>query len=139
MITVYTAGVFDLIHLGHLRLLERAAELGDRLIVGVSTDELVVDYKSRKPVVPFEERATLVGALRCVDEVVPQTDRNKASAWDTLRFDVWVVGNDWQGNAYYTSVEEQLTARGVRCVYLPYTEGMSSTIRRELVYGDDHK
>lgn len=68
---VYTAGVFDLFHLGHLRLLERAAEYGTTLTVGVSTDELVLSYKGQAPVVPFDERCAIIGALRCVDNVVP--------------------------------------------------------------------
>ena len=130
-VTVYTAGTFDLLHLGHLRLLERAAAEGDRLVVAVSTDELVTQYKGRPPVVPYEERSALVAALRCVDEVVPQTDRDKALAWEHLRFDVWVVGDDWKGHPYYTEVEAKLAAKGVRCVYLPYTDGVSSTLRRE--------
>jgi len=131
--TVYTAGVFDLLHLGHLRILERAADLGDRLVVAVSTDELVRSYKGAAPVVPYTERAELVAALRCVDEVVPQTDRDKAQAWERIRFDVWVVGDDWKGDPYYTAIEEQLAAKGVRCVYLPYTAGVSTTMRREQV------
>lgn len=135
MITVYTAGVFDLLHIGHLRLLQRASELGDRLIVGVSTDELAREYKKLTPTVPYEERAALVAALRCVDEVVPQEDRNKTLAWRQLRFNVWVVGNDWEGHPVYKSMEAELSANGVRCVYLPYTDGVSSTQRRGTVNG----
>ncbi len=73
----YTTGVFDLFHIGHLRLLQRAKSKCDRLIVGVSTDELVQSYKNKKPVIPFEERIEIVAALKCVDVVVPQTHRDK--------------------------------------------------------------
>ena len=66
----YTTGVFDLFHIGHLRLLQRAKSRCDRLIVGVSTDELVQSYKNKKPVIPFEERSEIVAALKCVDVVV---------------------------------------------------------------------
>lgn len=135
MFTVYTAGTFDLLHIGHLRLLERAAQQGDRLIVAVSTDELALEYKGITPVVPYEERAAVVAALRCVDEVVPQEDRNKALAWERLRFDVWVVGNDWEGDPYYRAIENELATKGVRSVYLPYTHGVSSTERRGRLNG----
>ncbi len=133
MVTVYTTGVFDLFHLGHLRILERAAQLGDQLIVGVSTDELVRSYKNVSPVVPFEERIEIVRAMRFVSGAVPQGDRNKVVAWESLKFDVWVVGDDWNGDPYYVEIDEALTSRGVRCIYLPYTNDVSSTMRRSAI------
>lgn len=133
MISVYTTGVFDLLHVGHVRILKRAAQLGDRLIVGVSTDELVCSYKHNAPVVPFEERIEVVRALRWVTEAVPQEDRNKVAAWESLKFQVWAVGDDWKGAPYYAEIEKELSSRGVRCVYLPYTRGVSTTIRRGLI------
>lgn len=127
---VYTAGVFDCFHIGHLNLLRNASELGDRLVVGVSTDELVASYKPRTPLVPFEERIEIVRAIRCVDEAIPQTDRDKLKAWETTPFDIWAIGNDWYGDPYYMSLEERFEAVGVTTVFLPYTRDVSSTSRR---------
>ena len=132
-IQVYTAGVFDLFHLGHLRLLERAAALGGSLTVGVSTDELVESYKNRRPVVPYEERSAIVGAIGCVTRVVPQEDRDKFRAWQTLRFDVWVVGDDWKGDPFYENVARRLMSENVQCHFLPYTAGVSTTERRRQI------
>ena len=98
MTLVYTAGTFDLLHIGHVRIIRAAQGFGDRLIVGVSTDELVESYKGKKPVVPFDERLEMVRALRDVDAVVAQHDQDKFAAWERMRFDVWLVGDDWYGH-----------------------------------------
>jgi glycerol-3-phosphate cytidylyltransferase len=131
LITVYTTGVFDLLHFGHLRLLQRAAQLGDRLVVGVSTDELVLSYKKQYPTVPFEERMALVAELKSVDQVVAQSERSKVKAWETLKFDVWTHGSDWKDDPFFQQTERELSSRGVRCIYLPYSQGVSSTLRRK--------
>lgn len=127
---VYTAGVFDCFHIGHLNLLRNARELADELLVAVSTDELVSSYKNRTPLVPFEERIEIVRAIRCVDRAVPQTDRDKFKAWEEFRFDVWAIGNDWYGDPYYMELKERFDAVGVETVFLPYTREVSSTSRR---------
>lgn len=127
----YTTGVFDMFHIGHLNILKRAKEQCDYLIVGVSTDELVQEYKHKVPVVPYAERVEIVKALRCVDEVVPQTDRDKLAAQERLGFHVMFVGDDWKGSALFTQVEEEFSKRGVEVVYFPYTTGTSSTILAE--------
>ena len=131
--TAYTSGVFDLFHLGHLRLLERAAQCAERLIVGVSTDDLVVTYKGREPLVTFEERVAIIAALRFVDSVVPQTDLDKVKAWKALNFDVWVHGDDWKARPEAQRVVRELSNLGVECVFLPYTVGVSTTSRRESI------
>lgn len=127
---VYTAGVFDCFHIGHLNLLNNAKTLGDHLLVAVSTDELVSSYKNRTPLVPFEERIEIVRAIRCVDEAVPQDDRDKFAAWERFKFDVWAIGNDWYGDPYYMDLKERFDGIGVETVFLPYTREVSSTSRR---------
>ncbi|HEX8389577.1 MAG TPA: adenylyltransferase/cytidyltransferase family protein [Sphingomonas sp.] len=127
---VYTAGTFDLLHIGHVRIIRAAQGFGDRLIVGVSTDELVQSYKGKTPVVPFDERMEMVRALRDVDAVVAQHDQDKFAAWERMRFDVWVVGDDWFGTPKYEEYRHKLEAVGVHCVFVPYTSGVSSTSRK---------
>ena len=93
----YTTGVYDMFHIGHLNVIRRAKEQCDYLIVGVSTDELVQKEKNKTPVIPYEERAAIVAALRYVDEVVPQEEKNKLGAWEKYHFDKMFVGSDWKG------------------------------------------
>jgi len=127
----YTTGVFDMFHVGHLNLIRRARENCDRLIVGVSTDEVVEQYKGHHPIVPYAERVEIVKAIRWVDEVVPQTMMDKFAAWEKLRFNRLFHGNDWKGSAMYNEVEAKLKAVGVEVVYFPYTQGTSSTLLAE--------
>lgn len=127
---VYTAGTFDLFHLGHLRMIQNAAALGETLIVAVSTDELMQSYKNTRPAVPFEERLEIVRAIRGVDLAIPQTSTDKFEAWKRIGFDVWVVGDDWFGHDKYEGYRKQLADVGVTSVFLPYTQGVSSTQRR---------
>ena len=131
MIIGYTTGVFDMFHVGHLNLLARAREQCDRLIVGVSTDDVVLDYKGHAPIVPYAERVAIVKAIRYVDEVVPQTSMDKFAAWEKLHFDRLFHGNDWKGSAMYNEVEAKLKAVGVEVVYFEYTKGTSSTLLSE--------
>ena len=124
----YTTGVFDMFHIGHLNLLRRAKEQCERLIVGVSTDELVRSYKQKDPVIPFEERIAIVEALKYVDMVIPQTSMDKLEAWKEYHFDAVFHGDDWKGSALYNEIEAQLKAVGCEMVFLPHTEGTSSTL-----------
>lgn len=123
----YTTGVFDLFHIGHLNILRRARERCEHLIVGVSTDELVLDYKKKKPIIPYEERIEIVRAIRYVDEVVAQTDMDKFAAWQRLRFDAVFHGDDWKNSAMYDKYIAQFSQVGVDVVFLPHTKGTSST------------
>ena len=124
----YTTGVYDMFHVGHLNILRRAKEMCEYLIVGVSTDELVQAYKHKTPIIPFEERKAIIEAIRYVDRVVPQTSMDKAAAWEDLHFDAIFHGDDWKGSPLYNKVEEDLRARGVDMVFLPHTDGVSSTM-----------
>jgi len=129
----YTTGVFDMFHIGHLNILKRAKEQCDYLIVGVSTDELVINYKNKQPIIPYEERLEIVEAIEYVDEVVPQVNRDKFGAWEQLKFDAMFVGDDWKGNLLFEQVEREFKKVGVDIVYFPYTQGTSSTILREKI------
>jgi len=129
----YTTGVYDMFHIGHLNILRRAKEQCEYLIVGVSTDELVRTYKHKTPVIPFENRLAIVEAIRYVDKVVAQTSMDKAEAWQTLHFDAVFHGDDWKGSAIYDEVENKLKALGVDMVFLPHTDGVSSTMLSEKV------
>lgn len=124
----YTTGVFDLFHIGHLNILRRAKEQCEYLIVGVSTDELVESYKHKHPIIPFEERAAIVDAIRYVDQVVPQTTMNKVDAWQNLHFDVVFHGDDWRGSDLYQGIENALRTVGCDMVFLEHTSGTSSTL-----------
>ena len=126
----YTCGVYDLFHIGHLNLLKNAKGLCDKLIVGVSTDELVA-YKHKKAVIPFDERLEIIRNIKCVDAAIPQDDLDKFKAWEKLRFDILFVGDDWYGDPRWKEMEEKFKGVGVRVVYFPYTKGTSSTILNE--------
>ena len=122
----YTAGVFDMFHIGHLNLIKRAKECCDYLIVAVSTDELTTSYKGKSPIIPFQDRIEIVKAIKYVDEVVVQEDRDKIKAYQKYNFDALFVGSDWKGDEMFAKTEEYMKARGGEVVYFPRTEGVSS-------------
>ena len=130
----YTTGVFDMFHIGHLNILKRAKEHCDYLIVGVSTDEVVENYKHKKPIIPFSERAAIVKAIKYVDEVVPQETMDKYVAWEKLHFNRLFHGNDWKGSPMYNEVEEKLRTVGVEVIFFDYTKGTSSTLLNEKLH-----
>lgn len=129
----YTTGVFDLFHIGHLNILKRARQQCDYLIVGVTTDEVVQEYKHKTPVIPFEERKAIVEAIKYVDKVIPQTSMDKYLAWEKEKFDVIFHGDDWKNSKMYDEMERKLKAVGVEFVYFPYTHGTSSTILTQAI------
>lgn len=133
MIIGYTSGVFDMFHIGHLNILRRAKERCDKLIVGVSTDELVESYKHKLPIILFEQRAAIVKAICYVDEVVPQTTMDKMQAWNALHFDVMFHGSEWKGTELYNKYEKDFAKVGARIEYLPHTDGISSSDLRERI------
>lgn len=131
MIIGYTTGVYDMFHIGHLNILRKAKEQCDYLIVGVSTDELVQNEKHKTPIIPFSERCEIVSAIKYVDKVVPQEDKNKYNAWQKYHFDKMFVGSDWKGTEAWNNYESQFAPVGVEIVYLDHTDGISSTILRD--------
>jgi glycerol-3-phosphate cytidylyltransferase len=127
MVIGYTAGVFDLFHIGHLNLLKNAKGMCDKLIVGVSTDELVL-YKNKKPVIPFEERLEIVRNIKYVDGVVAQENMNKLEMCKKLKAEILFVGDDWYNTEKWNNYEEEFKKNGIKIVYFPYTKGTSSTL-----------
>ncbi len=123
----YTTGVYDLFHIGHLNLLRNAKGFCDKLVVGVTVDELV-SYKFKKSVIPFEERIEIVRSIKYVDIAIPQNSIDKFEAWEKLKFDILFVGDDWYSDSKWKDTENNLKAVGVQTIYFPYTKGTSSTI-----------
>ena len=136
----YTTGVYDMFHIGHLNVIKRAREQCDYLIVGVSTDELVQHDKGKTPVIPYEERVQIVEAIKYVDKVVPQPDKNKKGAWEKYNFDKMFVGSDWKETPQWKGYEEEFEPLGVEIVYLQHTDGISSTKLTNVIKGmlDEH-
>lgn len=123
--TVITFGTYDLFHVGHLRLLERARALGDRLVVGVSTDALNIAKKKFSPSIPEKDRIDIIRALRCVDEAFYEESlEQKGDYIRQYKADILVMGHDWEGRFdHFRDLCE--------VVYLPRTEGVSTTQIRE--------
>lgn len=126
MIIGYTTGVYDLFHIGHLNLLKNAKGMCDKLIVGVTVDELVA-YKGKKSMIPFEDRIELVRSCRYVDAAVPQYDMDKLTACKKLGATYLFVGDDWYGTDKWKEYEKEFAKEGIRIIYFPYTKGVSST------------
>ncbi|MBO5421464.1 MAG: adenylyltransferase/cytidyltransferase family protein [Clostridia bacterium] len=126
----FTAGVFDLFHVGHLNLFENCKKMCSHLIVGVCDDEYVRDIKHKEPIFPLEERVRIISSLKCVDEVVVVSFEeidDKMLALEKFKFDVLFSGDDWKGSERYLKTEEQFSKVGVSIEYLPYTKSVSTT------------
>lgn len=128
---IYTSGTFDLFHYNHLRMINYARALGDILIVGVSTDELVSSYKA-KPAIPFEERMQIIEALKTPDLVIPQHTLDHTEIVKKLNIDAFVVGDDWFGKYDY------LKELGVEVFYFPYGMGISTSNLKKSIH-DSYK
>lgn len=132
----YTTGVFDLFHIGHLNLLKNAASQCQRLIVGVTTDELTLQLKKKPPVIPFVERIEIVRHIVGVHSAVAEETDDKIAAWERLGFDVVFKGDDWKNTPKWNHLEEQFAARKVSVVYFPYTSQVS-TARIQRIIADN--
>ena len=122
----YTTGVYDLFHVGHLNILKNAKGMCDKLVVGVTVDELVA-YKGKHATIPFEDRIEIVRSCRYVDAAVPQYDMDKLTACKKLGASILFVGDDWYGTEKWQNYEKEFAKEGIRIVYFPYTKGVSST------------
>lgn len=130
---VFTSGSWDLFHIGHLNILERSKALGDKLIVGVSTDELIEEYKGMTPVIPFEERARIVGSIKCVDKVVKQTVLTEIRQLQEFQIEIVTIGDDWK-DKYLAGLEWIKSQPGKEVVYFDYTLGVStSSIKKKII------
>ena len=127
----YTAGVFDMFHIGHLNILKRAKEQCEFLIVGVTTDELCFQRKQKYPIICESDRIAIVAELRCVDQVVPQENMDKLEAVKKYGADAVFVGSDWKGTDAWNKYEKEFAEVGCTVVYLDHTDGISSTILRD--------
>lgn len=129
---VYTAGTWDLFHIGHLNILKRSKALGDKLIVAVSTDELVASYKKDRPIISFRDRCEIVKSCIYVDKIVKQEkllDPEQLKEWNV---DILTIGDDWQ-NKYLEGLEWAKNQPNIKVVYLPYTTEISSTLIKKRV------
>ena len=127
MIIGYTTGVFDLFHVGHINILKNAKSMCDKLIVGVSTDDIVT-YKNKKAVIPFDERLEIIKSCKYVDSAVPQTSHDKLEAYKRYKFNIMFVGDDWYQNSKWEKFEKELSEFDVKIIYFPYTKTTSSTL-----------
>ena len=126
MIIGYTAGGSDLFHIGHLNLLKNAKGMCDKLVVGVTVDELVL-YKGKHAMIPFADRLEIVRSIKYVDAVVPQYDMDKLTMCKKIGATILFVGDDWYGTEKWKHYEEEFTKNDVQIIYFPYTKGVSST------------
>lgn len=122
----YTAGVYDLFHIGHLNLLKNAKGMCDKLVVGVTVDELVT-YKGKYAMIPYEDRLEIVRSIKYVDAAIPQNDMDKITACRKLGADYLFVGDDWFETDKWKDYEKQAKEYGIKIIYFPYTKGVSST------------
>ena len=128
----YTQGVFDMFHIGHLNLINRAKEYCEYLIVGVNSDQLVKEYKDKYPVVDELCREEIVSNIKAVDECVVVTTLDKKKSWEKFQYNAIFIGDDWKGNPRWEQTEKSLKPLGVDVIYLPYTPRISSTSLREV-------
>ncbi len=131
---VYTVGTFDLLHVGHLALLEYCATLGDTVAVGVASDEVVKLYKPNIPVIPLEQRIEMLLALSCVDIALPYHELDYISVCKEVKADIFVIGEDWGRKPHNVGVEEYLNEHGKETVQIKYNPRTSSTqIKKDVI------
>lgn len=128
----YTAGVYDLFHIGHLNLLRNAKSMCDKLVVGVTVDELV-NYKNKNAIIPFEERIEIVRSIKYVDVALPQQDMDKVKICKKLKARYLFVGDDWYETDKWKEYEEELAKIGTEVIYFPYTKNISSSKIKDIL------
>jgi glycerol-3-phosphate cytidylyltransferase len=136
---IYTVGTFDLLHVGHLALLEYCATLGDVVAVGVASDQVVNSYKPNVPVIPLDQRVEMLSALSCVDIVRPYHELEYVSGCIALNADIFVVGEDWGSNSHNLDVELYLKNAGKKIIQVSYNPRTSSTKIKSNTVAQSHK
>lgn len=136
---VYTVGTFDLLHVGHLALLEYCKTLGDVVAVGVASDDVVTSYKPNAPIIPLDQRMEMLKALRVVDIVRPYHELEYVSACKDLNPDIFVVGEDWGDKPHNIDVENYLKAEGKKIIKVSYNPQTSSTKIKQIVIAQSHR
>lgn len=132
-IIVYTSGTWDLFHVGHLNILQKSANLGDKLIVGVSSDELIIEYKGIPPLIPFEQRFKIIESIKWVSKAVRQDVLTEIRQLKELNVDIVTIGDDWK-DKYLEGLEWMKNQPGKRVEYIPYTSEVSTTeIKRNII------
>ncbi len=135
---VYTVGTFDLLHVGHLALLNHCKSLGDTLAVGVASDEVVHLYKPNLPVIPLEQRVEMLEALSCVDIVRPYYELEYVSGCKAVDADIFVIGEDWGSKPHNLDVDAFLKDTGKRIAQVRYNPRTSSTRIKQMVMAQTH-
>ncbi|MFL0801309.1 MAG: adenylyltransferase/cytidyltransferase family protein [Agarilytica sp.] len=130
---IYTVGTFDLLHVGHIALLEYCKSLGNTLAVGVASDSVVNSYKPNVPVIPLEQRMEMLSALRCVDIVHSYNELEYVSGCKQMHADIFVIGEDWGNNAHNIEVESYLKSAGKEIKQVLYNPRTSSTTIKQNV------
>lgn len=127
----YTTGVYDMFHIGHLNILQKAKEQCETLIVGVTTDELCFKRKKKYPIINESDRCKIISAIKYVDKVILQNDMDKFKVVKNIGANAVFVGTDWKGTESWKNYEKQFASIGCDVVYLDYTDGISSTMLRD--------
>lgn len=130
----YTDGVFDLFHIGHLNMIEAAKSQCEHLIVGVHGDDVVEEYKHRRPIINENDRRRIVASIKGVDRAVVNRFRDKMKLWELYHFNVIFIGDDWKGTERWNNFEKILNEINIDVVYVPYTKGISTTEIREKLH-----
>jgi glycerol-3-phosphate cytidylyltransferase len=136
---VYTVGTFDLLHVGHLALLQYCRTLGDVVAVGVASDDVVNSYKPNVPVIPLDQRMEMLKALRCVDIVRPYHELEYVSGCKELNVDIFVIGEDWGHNRHNIEVESYLKSGGKKITQVLYNARTSSTKIKQNVMAQPYR
>jgi len=128
----YTQGVYDMFHIGHLNIIKHAKEQCEKLVVGINSDDLVRSYKNKTPVINENDRMEIVRNIKGVDEVILADTLDKKVMLERIGFDAIFIGSDWKGSLRWAETERMLNELGVEVVFLPHTDGITSTMLREI-------
>lgn len=124
----YTQGTYDMFHIGHLNLLNHAKEYCDYLVVGINSDMLVTEYKHKVPIINEFARYEIIKNIKAVDNAFLVNTLDKAEILKNVKFDAIFIGDDWRGNQRWIETERELSRYDIDVVYLPHTEGISTTL-----------